>query len=67
MFNAADKKKLKRWSQEGRRVFAEVYELMLANPELLKHPAQANIPAAHWKTLCWNAAWTAADAVDGKL
>lgn len=56
-----------KWTPHARRVFTEVWNIMQGNCRLFMHPKQeaAGMPdQAHWNTTCWNAAWTAADAVD---
>lgn len=60
-----DKNKLKRWSKKGQRVFKEVYSWVNAQ-EQMSHPDMKPLPKEQWKTLCWNFAWLAADAADGK-
>lgn len=54
----------KRWSPLGRAVFNEMYSTMKMNHEFFLHPNAVKARATHWTTTCWNAAWTAADAVD---
>ena len=53
----------KKWGAQGRQVFNEVYSSMWNNRGRFTHPKSEVIPLTHWKTLCWNAAWCAADAV----
>lgn len=54
-----------RWTETQHQVFNSVYLQMTSNPELYSHPKMDKIPEGQWKTVCWNAAWTAADAVLG--
>jgi hypothetical protein len=58
------KKTWKRWSKKARRVFNEVYDFAYSNQSLMTHPKQPVMEPYHWKTVAWNAAWVAADAVD---
>jgi hypothetical protein len=55
------KKQWKRWSGVGQVVFNAVYSTMLDNQDLFLHPKADTIPNEHWNTVCWNAAWVAAD------
>lgn len=57
----------RRWSPAARTVFNRTYDFMIDNPGLMNHPKQAPFKHEHWKTLCWNAAWIAADAVDNTI
>lgn len=54
----------KKWSAEAQNIFNEVYELMKTNQNLFSHPKAAVQQAEFWDTTAWNAAWTAADAVN---
>ena len=56
----------KRWTPRQRKVFNEVYDTMLCNQELFRHPDAAAIPMTQWTTTAWNAAWIAAGAVKGE-
>lgn len=66
MLSEQDELNLEDWSLEARRVFHYVYDFMLLNPDSFRHPDAAEIPEEHWKTTAYNAAWTAANAVDKK-
>lgn len=55
-------KQWKKWNDASKYVFNEVYSSMLNNGWVFMHPDCVVIPT-HWKTICWNAAWTAASAV----
>ena len=57
-------KKWRKWSDQARAVFNELYGTMRANQKLFLHPKAEAVSAQLWKTVCWNAAWIAADAVD---
>ena len=52
------------WSLIARRVFNSVYEQMKLRQQVITHPDAPVIKPYHWRTVAWNAAWTAADAVD---
>lgn len=64
--NRVPVKQWKRWSNAARAVFNAVYSRMKADAELFLHPRQKAPTPTHWKTTAWNAAWIAADAVDGR-
>jgi hypothetical protein len=61
------KKQWKKWNDAARAVFNETYYTILHNPDVMTHPKQKKIPAEHWNTLAWNAAWVAADAAKGAI
>lgn len=61
------KSEWKKWSPIARRTFNSVYDFLLSNQDLITHPKAEVATPFHWKTVSWNAAWIAADAVDGKL
>lgn len=54
----------KQWSEKAQQVFNSVYKFMMESQGLFLHPKAQRQPDLYWKTTCWNAAWTAADAVD---
>lgn len=56
----------RRWSKPARAVFNSVYEQMVRDQELFLHPKQKKASPEHWRTTSWNAAWAAANAVDGQ-
>ena len=58
-------KKWRKWSTQARFVFNELYGTMKTNQSLFLHPKAEAVSGQLWKTVCWNAAWIAADAVDG--
>lgn len=62
--NRVPKKQWARWSLTARRVFNEVNGFMLDNQWLMLHPKSPQPNKEHYKTIAWNAAWIAADAVD---
>ena len=55
-------KQWRKWHVRQRRVFNELYSSMVLNQHLYLHPKQEKLSKSHWKTTCWNAAWTAAGA-----
>lgn len=57
-------KQWSKWSEHAKGVFNRLYSAMTANQDFFKHPKQRLLSDEVWKTPCWNAAWTAADAVD---
>lgn len=42
--------------------FNTVYSSMRMSPSLFTHPNAVTVPAEHWTTIAWNAAWVAAGA-----
>lgn len=52
------------WSEHARRVFNSVYLQMSSDVGSFMHTNADVPPATHWNVTAWNAAWTAADAVD---
>jgi hypothetical protein len=60
-------KQWKRWSKAARAVFNRVYDFAYNNECLMTHPGQDAAKPVHWKTIAWNAAWIAADAVDDTI
>lgn len=54
------------WSEAAQQVFNRLYWYMLQNQTLFKHPKSPVLEHEQWKTTAWNAAWIAANAVDGK-
>jgi hypothetical protein len=65
--NRVPRSQWRKWSKEARAVFNRVYSFMFDNRDLMLHPKQDKPKPAHWKTTAWNAAWIAADAVDGRV
>jgi len=57
----------RKWSESARASFNVVYAFIHANEAVMTHPAAPVATPAHWKTLAWNSAWIAADAVDKLL
>jgi len=54
------KSKWAKWNEEGRRIFNEVFMLFSQQKDVC-HPQATEVPAKHWGTIRWNAAWSAAD------
>ena len=65
--NRVPKKQWRTWSLQARRVFNDTYSFIHDNPDLMQHPAAPKPKPFHWKTVAWNAAWIAADAVDDSI
>lgn len=65
--NRVPQKQWWKWSVPARQVFNRVYTFMMRNPDMMNHPSQPRMKPFHWKTVAWNAAWIAADAVDDSL
>ena len=57
-------KQWRKWSDKAREVFNETYRTMVRNQWAFLHPKAEAAPRAHWRTVAWNAAWIAADAVN---
>lgn len=62
--NRVPMKQWREWSATARRVFNDSYAFIYDNPDLMNHPGAPTPKPFHWKTVAWNAAWIAADAVD---
>lgn len=59
------KKQWEQWSPHVQGVFNIVYGAMIGDPWAYQHPKAERGKEEHWQTVAWNAAWTAANAVDG--
>lgn len=55
------KRQWKKWGEAARRRFNQLFELMTDHQNFFTHPKAAEIPASHWRTTAWNAAFMAAD------
>ena len=54
-----------KWSPKAREVFNDVYHFGMNNQSMMNHPKQEDdLKPSSWKTVCWNFAWLAADAID---
>lgn len=53
----------RKWTDEERRVFNDVFSFSVANQRLMVHPSASDVAPDHWKTVAWNHAWFAADAL----
>lgn len=60
-------KQWRKWSDVAHQVFNEVFSSMVKNQPLFIHPQQTASSRAHWRTTAWNAAWTAASAVNNAI
>lgn len=59
------KSQWKKWGAQGRETFNWLYSLMMDSPDLFNHPEAPKMKPAYWKTVAWNAAWLAAEAING--
>lgn len=62
--NRVPAKQWRKWSGMARWVFNDTYNFIYNHEREMNHPKQPKHLLLHWKTLAWNAAWIAADAVD---
>jgi len=62
--NKVPKKQWAKWGTLARGVFNAVYQQMIEAQFAFVHPKAAPISAEQWSTIAWNAAWTAAAAVE---
>lgn len=53
----------RKWSNTAKRVFNRMYHEM-RHQWVFLHPAAPVLSREHWKTVRWNAAWTAANVAD---
>lgn len=60
------KKQWNKWDEKARGVFNSLYEVMTKNQGTFIHPKDMQRPSDHWKTVCWNASWMAADISQGR-
>lgn len=51
------------WAPEQRALFTRLLRHMEQTQASFTHPKAAPIPAEHWSTIAWNAAWTAAHMI----
>ena len=65
--NKVPKSEWKKWGAKGRITFNWLYGLMMDSPDLFNHPKAVKMNPLHWKTIAWNTAWLAADAVRDAL
>lgn len=56
-------KQWRKWTVKARETFNWLYGLMMDDPNLFNHPKAIKMNPRHWKTVAWNSAWLAADAV----
>jgi len=55
----------KHWHKPTKEAFKNLYELLKENPKLVAHYSMEPIPENHWEVVAWNAAWLAADYIEG--
>ena len=60
------KSQFKKWSPRAQETFNSLFEYMVKNQPFFSHP-KAETSRDHYATTAWNAAWTAADIVDGRF
>lgn len=57
----------KKWNEQERQAFIDLYESMMESPDLYTHPATDrsadwdDLDWVMWKTTAWNAAWMSAE------
>ena len=61
------KKVWRHWSDKAKNAFNKIYELLIGNQELIKHPQAPLMKDEYWEILVWNTAWLAADACDDSI
>jgi hypothetical protein len=58
-------KQWKRWSNQAKRVFNDMYQELRPRAQWrFLHPQATPVLRRHWETTRWNVAWTAANAVN---
>jgi hypothetical protein len=55
------KKTWARWKHPARAIFNELYGVMMKNHWVFRRPDSPPITRKAWRTVCWNAAFVAAD------
>lgn len=60
-------KQWKRWSEKAKKTFNEIYSFGVGDPSTMAHPNMPKIKPFYFKTIAWNFAWLAADAVDDSI
>ena len=61
--NKVPLKQWRKWNVAARKVFNETYGTMRKNQWAFLHPKQDKVSPQLWRTVAWNAAWIAADAL----
>lgn len=51
----------RKWNNQARYIFNALINQM-QDQYPITHPGMSAMPITHWHTICWNAAWLAADA-----
>lgn len=54
-------KKWRQWCPYARRMFNDLYRVMIDNQYVFTHPKTPQVSDRQWSTTCWNTAWIAAD------
>jgi hypothetical protein len=54
----------KKWQDSQRAMFNEMYDQIINDQNLFRHPKAAILHNDHWKTYAWNTAWVAADTME---
>ena len=66
--NKVHRNKWRKWSNLAGQVFNRTYDYILNNQKIMNHPATVDaLKPEEWKTVAWNSAWIAADAVDDAI
>lgn len=60
---AVQSKRWNKWSRAARSTFNDVFRLLLNQETANSAPDAPTVPREAWRTIAWNAAWIAADAV----
>jgi hypothetical protein len=55
------KKMWKKWTETERYRFNYMYDFVLNNQSILKHPNADLVPTEFWSTVAWNIAWISND------
>lgn len=54
------------WTPAQRDLYGRVLRFLLSNQAAVTHPNAKLIPERYWLTICHNAAWIAAEIMDGQ-
>lgn len=61
------KKQWAKWNELARHVFNATFQAMRDNQAIFSHPKAAHMGREKWRTVAWNAAWTAASEVRRRM
>ena len=64
--NNVPKRAWRKWNNQARFVFNETFNSM-RDQAVMKHPKAPALDEDQWRTMRWNSAWIAADAVMGTM